>query len=182
MSERFEPFDPARLPADARAVYDRIMSERGYIPGPYLFWLAAPGFTDRIEPVEEYLRYGVSLGERQVEVITLVVAKHWRARYVWTSHRPSAEKVGVDPAVVEAIRSGAEPDFDNEDERVCYEASKALVDGRGLDDALWARTVAAIGERGLSELLGLIGLYTSVCLTMVAYRMPTKYGEPDPLP
>lgn len=182
MTGRFEPFDPARLPPDARAVYDRIMSERGYLPGPYLFWLAAPGFTDRIEPVEEYLRYSVSLSERQVEVITLVVAKHWRAQYVWTSHGPSAEKAGVDPAIVEAIRVGAEPAFEDEDERVCYEASRALVDGRGLADALWSRVVETIGERGLSEMLGLIGLYTSVCLTMVAYRMPTKNGEPDPLP
>lgn len=40
----------------------------------------------------------------------------------------------------------------------------------------------SIGEDGVNEVLGLIGLCTSVCLTMVAYKMPTKNGEPDPLP
>lgn len=80
MADRFEPFDPDQLSAEARAVYDRILSERGYVPGPYQFWLASPGFSDRIEPVKEFLRHGVSLEERLVEIVVLVVAKHWRAQ------------------------------------------------------------------------------------------------------
>jgi hypothetical protein len=32
---RFPPFDLDDLPADARVVYDRIMTERGYVPGLY---------------------------------------------------------------------------------------------------------------------------------------------------
>ena len=108
MSERFRPFDPDNLPADARAVYDRILAQRGYVPGPFQFWLASPGFADRIEPVEEFLRHDVSLEERLVEITVLVVAKHWRAQYVWTSHGPAAEKAGVAPAIVEAIRAGEE--------------------------------------------------------------------------
>ena len=49
-----------------------------------------------------------------------------------------------------------------------------------MPDALWAQAETVLGERGINELLGLLGLYTSVCLTMVTYRMPTKGGEPDP--
>lgn len=182
MSGRFEPFDPDNLSPEARAVYDRILSERGYVPGPYQFWLASPGFSDRIEPVEEFLRHGVTLEERLVEVVVLVVAKHWRAQYVWTSHGPAAEKAGVDPSIVEAIRVGEMPVFEKDDEAVCHDLSAALVSGSGVSDELWARARDGIGEVGINEVLGLLGLYTSVCLTMVAYRMPTKNGEPDPLP
>lgn len=182
MVDRFDPFDPEALPPAARAVYDRMIAARGYMPGPYQFWLASPGFADRIEPVEEFLRHGVSLEERLVEIAVLVVAKHWRAQYVWTSHGPAAEKAGVDPAVVEAIRAGAVPEFSRDDEAVCHAFCAALVGGQGVDDDLWGRAQAAFGEEGVNELLGLVGLYTSVCLTMVAYRMPTKNGEPDPLP
>jgi len=182
MAERFEPFDPERLTPEARVVYDRILTERGYVPGPYQFWLASPGFSDRIEPVEEFLRHGVSLEERLVEIVVLVVARHWGAQYVWTSHGPAAEKAGVDPASVEAIRSGKAPDFTHDDEQICYDVSAALVSGRGLEDGLWTLALGSIGEEGFNEVLGLIGLYTSVCLTMVAYKMPTKNGEPNPLP
>jgi 4-carboxymuconolactone decarboxylase len=182
MADRFDTFDPDRLAPDARAVYDRILAERGYVPGPYQFWLASPGFSDRIEPVEEFLRHGVSLEERLVEVVVLVVAKHWRAQYVWTSHGPAAEKASVDPKIVEAIRVGEPPVFAKDDEALCYDLARALIGGQGASEALWTRAREIIGERGINEVLGLLGLYTSICLTMVAYRMPTKNGEPDPLP
>lgn len=182
MTSRFPPFDPDALPPEARAVYDRILNERGYVPGPYQFWLASPGFSDRIEPVEEFLRHGVSLEERLVEIVVLVVAKHWRTQYVWTSHGPAAEKASVSPAIVEAIRAGQVPAFAKDDEAICYDLSAALVAGDGVSDEVWERAVTLIGEVGVNEVLGLIGLYTSVCLTMVTYRMPTKNGEPDPLP
>lgn len=180
MSDRFGDFDPSALPDAARVVYERMISERGYMPGPYRFWLAAPGFADRIEPVEEHLRHGVSLAERIVEVAVVTVARHWRAAYVWTSHAPAAVKAGLDAGAVEAVRSGRTPEFAKDDEAVCHAFCDALLSGTGVDDGLWVRTREAFGEQGLNELLGLIGLYTSVCLTMVAYRMPTKNGEPDP--
>lgn len=180
MTDRFPPFDPEALPPDARSVHDRIMSERGYLPGPYKFWLAAPEFTDRIEPVEDHLRHGISLEERLIELVVLAVARHWQARYVWTSHAPAAEKAGVSPEVVEAIRAGGIPIFPKDDEAVCHAFASALLEGREVDDRLWAEITAVAGDRGISEIMGLLGLYTSVCLTMVAYRVPTKSGEPDP--
>ena len=85
-------------------------------------------------------------------------------------------------AIVEAIRAGTAPDFDRGDEAVCFRFCAALMGGQGAYDALWAEACTAFGETGVNELLGLLGLYTSVCLTMVGYRIPTKNGEPDPLP
>ena len=180
MSERYPPFDPDALPAEARAVYDRILTERGYVPGPYFYWLAAPGYSDRMEPVEKYLRYEVSFEERIVEIAVLIIAAHWRARYVWTSHAPAAVKAGIAPVIVEAIRTGGSPAFDKDDEATCYAFCSALIGGREIDDALWTRTRDIFGERGITEIIGLIGLYGSVCATMVAYRVPTKNGEDDP--
>ena len=180
MPARYPPFDPDALDDVARAAYDRILSERGYVPGPYFHWLAAPGFCERIEPVEKYLRYEVSFEARIVEIAVLAVARHWRARYVWTSHAPAAVKAGVAPATVEAIRTGGKPASDRTDEAVCQAFCSALLERQEVDDELWARTRDRFGERGITELIGLIGLYSAVCATMVAYRVPTKAGEPDP--
>lgn len=181
MSARFTTFDPATLSGDTRKVYDRIMHDRGYLPGPYPFWLASPGFADRIEPVEDFLRHGVALEERQVEIIVLVVARHWRAQYVWSSHAPAALQAGVDESVIEAIRTGAAVSLTREDDALCYTLTKALLAGDGVNDMLWAKSQAILDERRINEIMGLLGLYTSVCLTMVTYRMPTRNGEPDPL-
>jgi len=181
MSARFTTFDPDTLSSEARKVYDRIVRDRGYLPGPYPFWLASPGFADRIEPVEDFLRHGVALEERQVEIIVLVVARHWKSQYVWSSHAPPALQAGVEAAVIEAIRTGAVVTLAREDDALCYTFSRALLAGGGVDDTLWAKAKASLGERRINEILGLLGLYTSVSLTMVAYRMPAKDGKADPL-
>ena len=77
---------------------------------------------------------------------------------------------------------GDTPVFKLDDEAVCYRFCTDMIAGREADDTLWAEAQAVFGETGVTELLGLLGLYTSVCLTMVGYRMPTKNGEPEPLP
>ena len=181
MSARFPTFDPNSLSTQAKSIHDRIMRDRGYLPGPYKFWLASPGFTDRIEPVEEFLRYGVALEERQVEIVVLVVARHWSSQYVWSSHAPAALKAGVEEQVVEAIRTRADVTFERDQDTVLFAFCKALLEEHAVDDSLWAQTEAALGDRCLNEVMGLLGLYTSVCLTMVAYRMPPKDGESNPL-
>lgn len=83
------------------------------------------------------MRHGVSLEERLVEVAVLVVAKHWRAQYVWTSHGPAAEKAGVAPTIVEAIRAGDATEFEQADEAVCYRFCASMMAGQGVDDSLW---------------------------------------------
>jgi 4-carboxymuconolactone decarboxylase len=181
MSARFAPFDPDTLSSDARRVYDRILHDRGYVPGPYRFWLASPEFADRMEPIEDFLRHGVALEERQVEIVVLVVARHWTSQYVWSSHAPAALKAGVEEAAVEAIRNRAPAQFTHEEDRLCYELCKGLLEQNTVDDPLWAQAQAVLGDRRINEIMGLLGLYTAVCLTMVTYRMPTKNGEPNPL-
>lgn len=182
MSTRFPTFDPDALTGEARNVHDRIMRDRGYLPGPYRFWLASPGFTDRIEPVEKFLRYGVALEERQVEIVVLVVARHWSSQYVWSSHAPAALKAGVEVHAVEAIRTRGKVQFERDKDTVLFAFCRALLEAHAVDDAVWTQAQTFLGERCLNEVFGLLGLYTSVCLTMVAYRMPPKDGEPDPLP
>ena len=136
MPARFPKFDPDALGAQARSVHDRIMRDRGYLPGPYKFWLASPGFTDRIEPVEEFLRYGVALEERQVEIVVLVVARHWSSQYVWSSHAPAALKAGVEEHVVEAIRTRADATFERDQDSMLFAFCKALLEKHAVDDCL----------------------------------------------
>ncbi len=179
MAARFTTFDPDVLTSEARGVHDRILRDRGYVPAPYRFWLASPGFADRIEPVEDFLRHGVVLEERQVELVVLVVARHWQSRFVWSAHAPAARQAGVESEVIEAIRSGAVVLLGREDDALCYAFSNALISGVAVDDTQWAQAQALLGERRINEIIGLLGLYTSVCLTMAAYRVPPKNDEPN---
>lgn len=174
LQDRIKPFFPEQLPDDARAVHDRILRERGYLPGPYQFWLSSAQFADHIEPVEKFLRHDAALDTQQVEVITLVVAHHWDSQYVWSSHAPAALRAGVTADNVDAIRLGQAPEFEREQDNLCYRLAQQLLQARSVPDDLWSQALSGLGEPQVNELLGLLGLYTSVCLTMVAYQVPAK--------
>jgi len=61
---------------------------------------------------------------------------------------------------------------------VVFEVTGALVAGGRLDDGLYARAVAALGERGFTELLGIVGYYTLVAFTLNAREVPAPAGAP----
>ena len=180
LTDRMESFDPHKLSGDAKRVHDQILAKRGYLPGPYPFWLASPGFAEHIEPLEEYLRAQSSLPDTAIEVLVLVCARHWRASYVWTAHVPPALKAGVEQSVIDAILTGEMPASGRAEDLLCCAFCQNLLSGAAAHDTLWQRANETFGAAGVNELFGLIGLYTTVCLTMVGYRMPTKNGEPDP--
>ncbi len=179
-TSRIREFDPKQLSNAGQAVHDRILQQRGYLPGPYRFWLESPGFADTIEPLEAYLRERSSLAGSVIETLVLTTANHWRTRYVWTAHVPPALQSGLKQGNIDAILTGQTADWIKHEDAVCHTLCTTLLDGSDTPNDVWTRAMACFGEAGVNELLGLLGLYTSVCLTMNAYRMPTKHGEPDP--
>ncbi|MFT5446110.1 MAG: hypothetical protein ACI9DC_001272 [Gammaproteobacteria bacterium] len=62
-----------------------------------------------------------------------------------------------------------------------HNAKRVVLDEQAIDDSLCAQALEALGEQRMTEVFGLLGIYTSVCLTLVAYRVPSKFGEPNPL-
>ena len=66
------------------------------------------------------------------------------------------------------------------DEAVVYEAFHQLHERRGVDDALYARGVAQLGEQGMIELAGVFGYYSLLAMTMNLAR--TKTAGDDVLP
>ena len=45
------------------------------------------------------------------------IARHWTAQYEWFAHVRYVEKVGLDPAIAEAIRTRKAPEFTRNDEK-----------------------------------------------------------------
>ncbi len=56
-----------------------------------------------------------------------------------------------------------------------YEVSSALLATRRVPEALYRRSVAVLGERGMVELVGILGYYGLVALTLNAFEL----GLPD---
>ena len=119
------------LTDEQRRIHDLIASgPRGRVGGPLATWLYAPQLAERAQALGEYCRYNSSLPPRLSELAILVTAQYWQAGFEWCVHAPLASKGGLADPVIEALRTGAVPDFAQEDERATYAFASELLRAR----------------------------------------------------
>lgn len=157
---RIPNFDSARLEPEQRRIYDEMVAgPRGVVEGPLRIWVNNPGLAEKAQALGAYCRYGSSLPQRLPELAIVITAAHWRAGFEWAAHAPLALKAGVEPAVLEAIRTGEEPSMAATDERAVFAFSTELLRDRAVSEETYARTVAAFGQAGVIDLVGVLGYY-----------------------
>jgi len=179
---RLRQLDPGEMTAAQRRVYDDIIAgPRGGLGGPFAAWLHSPDLADRAQKLGEFVRFKTSLAPRLKELAILVTARFWTAQFEWWAHERFALQDGVTPEVVAAIRERRRPTFSKVDEALVYDFSVAMHEKHQIDDKLFAAATAAFGETGVVELVGILGYYTLVSMTLNTYRVPVPAGERLPL-
>lgn len=176
---RIPDIEDAPMSEHQRAVFDRIAAgPRGVVEGPLRVWLHSPELAERSQSLGAFCRYGTSLPARLTELAILVIGAYWRAGFEWHVHAPIAEKAGIAPQAIRAIRDGREPELTHEDERQVYLFTRALVSQRAVPPELFATVVALFGTPGVVELVGVIGYYSYIAMTIVAFEVATPGDDP----
>ncbi|MBX9775892.1 MAG: carboxymuconolactone decarboxylase family protein [Xanthobacteraceae bacterium] len=182
---------PVRLPAIAedrltpeqRSLMSAIASgPRGTfkMSGPFFCYLHAPAFGELAQKLGAYCRFGTSIAPRLTEFAILTTAQLWKAHYEWAAHEPQALKAGVKPATIQALRAGREPTSAPKDERALYAFIKQLYATGRASDRTYKAAHAVVGDAGMVELVGLLGYYAMVAMTLNVFRMPVAEGTPLP--
>ena len=110
----------------------------------------------------------------------VIVGAHWRSGFEWSVHAPIAAKAGIDPKVLEAIRVGARPSIIRTDERAVYRFSQELLETKRISEDAYNDVVELVGTEGAVELVGILGYYTLICMTINAFEVPTADSKPEP--
>lgn len=152
------------------------------LEGPYNAWLRSPELMQSLLPYAQYVREGGVLEARLVELAIITVGRIWSAQFEFAVHEQYARKAGIDPETVEAIRRNETPEFEKEDEAAVYRFAKELTSNYRVDDETYQAAVEQIGERGLVELIALMGMYVMVCMTLNAFEVPLMEGMKPPFP
>lgn len=179
---RLAPLDLDSMTPEQRRVADAIVAgPRGGIRGPFEAWLRSPGLCDPAQQLGEYCRFSTSLPNDLSEMAILLAGKHWRAQYEFWAHSRLALQAGLPDETVEAIRTGVAPAFRDERERALYELVTELFANRRVSDETYARAVAALGERGVVDVVGIIGYYSLVSMTLNVFEVALPDGVEPPL-
>ncbi len=176
---------PERMPAlpmdtmdDAQkaAAQELINGPRGAVFGPFIPLLRSPELMNRLQKVGEYLRYQSALETRINEFVMLIVSRQWTQQFEWCMHYPLAIKAGMKQEVLDALAQGRRPVGMAQDEEIAYDVCDELERMHGVSDATYRRAVEAFGERGLLDMIGLIGYFSTVSMVMNVARTPPMAG------
>jgi 4-carboxymuconolactone decarboxylase len=163
---------PEKLTPEQTKVFEQLTAGRGRILGPYKIWIHSPTVAAGMERIGTFLNKHASLSKREVEIVILVIAQHWKGDYVRQAHIREGKAAGLTQETIDAILAGGDPKLADPHERAVHRFAATLVGGSKLSDAEFAEIEAALGREGIAEVLVLLGYYTSVALAMKVHDVP----------
>jgi 4-carboxymuconolactone decarboxylase len=186
-------FLPERLPEipedlhtpEQHSAWDEVVLSRGRIGGPFAVLLRSPKLLTRLQRVGAYLRFDSMLPAHLSELVILLVARAWTQNFEWAVHAPIAREAGLHSDIIEAISEGTRPTDAPEDVVLVVDFCTELMQQRGVSDAVYARSLALLGEQGVVEMTAIVGYYTTLAMVMnVARTHPPagSSGQLRPLP
>jgi 4-carboxymuconolactone decarboxylase len=144
----------------------------GGLAGPFNAMLYAPEVGHALQELGAAIRFRTSLTPRIREMAILVVAQAWDSAYERSSHEPIGRDAGLTGSEIEALRTGADPAFTDEQEQVAYSVVRSLASpAADLDDHQYDTAVRVLGEQTLVELSTLVGYYATLALQLRIFRV-----------
>ena len=170
---RYAEIPHDKMSPEQKEGYQAMMGARGGLPGPNKIWIHNPKLAKVIGPFGAHFQPGrYSLSEREREIAVIVINSKWRSAYPTAAHERRGKEMGLPAAKVEALLSGLPTSFDDKREQVVYEMAIALTNGRWVPRGLYERAVKALGHVGITDVITLMGHYTSVSMTLAFYDVP----------
>ena len=164
------PYD--QMTPEQQEAYRLLIETRGRLPGPNKIYVHNPKLAKVMGPLGAYFRTGYSLTEREREIAVCVITSKWHAAYPTNAHERAGKAAGLPTDKVEAILSGLPSSFSDKREQVVYEMATCLANARWVPKGLYDRAVDALGHEGITDVITLMGFYSSVAMTLAFYDVP----------
>jgi 4-carboxymuconolactone decarboxylase len=171
MHSRLSLPTPDALDGAQRAVYDSILSTRGNLHGPFLAWMHSPTLASHAEKLGAFCRYHTVFELVESEILILVVAAHFHCLGEQQIHEPIAANAGLSADNIALIRQGHAPRLATPRQMLIHALAVELLRKNQLTETLYTEGIRHFGERGIVELVGIVGYYALVAMTLNAFDM-----------
>jgi len=179
---RYETLTPEQMTPEQRKVVDNVAAgPRGPgARGPFMAWLPSPTFADLAQALGAQTRYGSSLPAKHYEIAILMVAQQWRAQFEWYAHAQLARNAGISQDIIDAIHRGEKPKTMDPQEEAIWQFAKELLQTQRVSEPTFARAKQLFGQNGVVDLVGVMGYYGLVSMTLNTFQVPLPEGEKLP--
>jgi 4-carboxymuconolactone decarboxylase len=177
VGDRFKPLKYEEMTPAQKTMIDHLLAgERTGVGGPFNVLLRSPEMGDIAQQFGAAGRFHSALSAQVRETVIILTARFWMAQYEWSAHKKLALEAGVSPAIVDAIANGKRPPSLEPELGTAYNFMTELLKTRQVSDSIFAATKEKFGERGIVDMIGLAGWYTTVSLALNTDRYPLAPG------
>src|SRR5258708_7860314 len=175
---RFRPLAYSELDPAQKALADAALAAgRKSFDGPFNIQLRSPEMTMLSRDLDAYLRTkSTAVPEKLKEIAIMLTARFWGGQFVWYSHRQQALDAGLSAAFIDAMAAGERPADMTPEEATVLDFCEQLLATRQVDDANFKAMADRFGERGIVELVGLMGRYHALAMLFAIDRYPLPDG------
>lgn len=176
--DRFKPLTWDEMTPAQRTMIENVISgpRGGGAEGPFNVQLRSPEMGDLGQRFGASTRFATTVPRRLYELAIILTARHWTAQFEWYAHRRAAIQAGISPAVCDAIAKGQRPMTMPADETAVYNFAHELLETKQVSDATFAAAKNLLGERGVVELVNVMGWYGTVSMLLNIDRYPLPGG------
>ena len=179
--DRFKPLTYDQMTPEQKTMTDHVLAgARGSMAGPYNVLLRSPEMGDLAQQFGAHMRFHSSLPKKLNELAILMTAKFWNSSFEWYAHRKFGLEAGLSANLIDKIAIGQRPQLDP-DEEIIYNFCDELLNSRRVTDATFNHAKEKFGERGVVDLIGVLGYYHLVSMVLNVDRYPLPEGSKDQL-
>ena len=175
---RFKPLTYDEMNAPQKKMIDNLLAgPRGGAEGPFNVLLRSPEMGDLAGTFGAATRFNTSMPRKLNELAIILVGRHWTSQFEWAAHHRAALQAGLSAATCDAIAEGKRPTSMAKDEEVVYNFVTELLNTTQMSDATFNATKAMFGERGIVDLVGVMGWYHTVSMLLNVDQYPLPDGQ-----
>jgi 4-carboxymuconolactone decarboxylase len=181
---------PSELNTEQKALYEDMKKgitakfnafettrDDGALMGPWNAWLHEPEAGSAIWNLTKALSQCKILSDKIHQIAILVVGTRFGAAYEIYAHDAIAKKDGIGEQFISTLISGSRPEKMTDEEGCAYDVAFALANGRVLPEPTYRRAVNLFTQKGVHELISLVGLYCLVSVTLNGFNVPVPENQ-----
>jgi 4-carboxymuconolactone decarboxylase len=177
VGDRFKPLTWDQMTPEQRTMTMNVLTgPRRGLGGPFNVLLRSPEMGDYAQKLGEYARFRPAVPAKLKELAIIITARHWTAHYEWSAHRRAAAQEGLKEDIITAIANRKRPAGMQPDEEAVYNFATELLETKQVRDATFKAVLDRYGEKGVVDIVGVMGYYQMVSMLLNVDRYPLPAG------
>jgi 4-carboxymuconolactone decarboxylase len=170
------------LNPEQRRVFGDIAKSRGIVRGPFSVLLHSPLLAERTAHLGSFVRFEASVPIKARAIAVLTTGRHFDCQFEWSANVDDAQAAGVDDGTIASIRDKHAPLGLQPDDRLVFELVTQLLTRHRIDEPTFTAALERFGTIGLVELVGSVGYYSNLAMSLNAFEVETTPDFPPLLP